>query len=143
MHLGLLKKTTVEACWFHKLQICSLKDTKTEDISWVDRMKLFLDSNDCPNFVKADVERAKQKANETSADNDNENDKESVMDDQPEWMELIHPCKEFDECQNNFIYNDGVLILIGVKLHSNIPQIKVLRGFRRLRNQVWLQMIHN
>jgi hypothetical protein len=53
-------------------------------------MKSFLLSLDCPNFIKADVEKAKQKIEEQS--NDNQNDDVLVEScDQPEWMELIHP----------------------------------------------------
>jgi hypothetical protein len=53
-------------------------------------MKSFLLSLDCPNFIKTDVEKAKQKIEEQS--NDNQNDDVLVEScDQPEWMELIHP----------------------------------------------------
>lgn len=78
----------------HTPNLHSLKDTKTEDVSWIDKLILFLDSNDCPNFVKADVERVKQKINECQVDNEYENDQVSIInDEQPEWMELIHSCK--------------------------------------------------
>jgi hypothetical protein len=67
-------------------------------------MKSFLLSLDCPNFIKADVEKAKQKIEEQS--NDNQNDDVLVEScDQPEWMELIHPCKQFEDLAD-FCYDD-------------------------------------
>ena len=31
-----------------------------DNITWVDKMKLFLDLDQCPNFVKSDVEKSKR-----------------------------------------------------------------------------------
>jgi hypothetical protein len=55
--------------------------------------------------MKADVEMAKQKIEEQS--NDNQNDDGLVEScDQPDWMELIHPCKQFEDLAD-FCYDDG------------------------------------
>ena len=51
-----------------------ISDIKPEGTSWVDLMKSFLLSSDCPNFMKADVEKTKQKIEEQSNDNQNDDD---------------------------------------------------------------------
>ena len=38
----------------------TISDIKNYNISWIDRMNSFLISDNCPNLLKADVEKAKQ-----------------------------------------------------------------------------------
>jgi hypothetical protein len=46
----------------------TISDIKIDQISWIDRMNSFLISNNCPNFLKADVEKAKQNCNVDNLD---------------------------------------------------------------------------
>jgi thymidylate kinase len=69
------------------LQISGLhpdKQTKNYNISWVDRMNSFLISDNCPIFLKADVEKAKQNFNVDNLDDPVENQFENEMPQQPD-----------------------------------------------------------
>jgi hypothetical protein len=46
----------------------TISDIKIDHISWIDRMNSFLISNNCPNLLKADVEKAKQNCNADNLD---------------------------------------------------------------------------
>jgi hypothetical protein len=37
----------------------TISEIKNDNISWIDRMNSFLISDNCPNFLKANVEKAK------------------------------------------------------------------------------------
>jgi hypothetical protein len=41
----------------------TISEIKNDNISWIDRMNSFLISDNCPNFLKVDVEKAKQNFN--------------------------------------------------------------------------------
>ena len=81
---------------------------KRVDETWKDCMLKFLESDVCPKFVKADVQRAIRKANaqdfvdETS---DSESDSSDV--EQPDWMELIAPVENYTEFTDEFQFDDG------------------------------------
>ncbi|KAH3791553.1 hypothetical protein DPMN_145041 [Dreissena polymorpha] len=64
---------TLNASWPLEEEYCKIKlflhwpnwrhisDIKGEDLTWFQKMSQFLCSDECPNFVKSDVERAKRK----------------------------------------------------------------------------------
>ncbi|XP_053405155.1 uncharacterized protein LOC123560749 [Mercenaria mercenaria] len=82
-----------------------ISDIKDENLTWCQKMSQFLCSDKCPNFVKADVERAKRKQ---CPINDNESDDElSICSQQPDWMEAIRPNFEFESPVTDFNYDDG------------------------------------
>lgn len=47
------------ANWWH------LQDIKNDDVTRVDQMIKFLDTDQCPNFVKAEIEKAKNHCNDS------------------------------------------------------------------------------
>jgi hypothetical protein len=62
---------------------------------------LFLKS---PNFVKADIERAKLGDNNVNIfDEENDDDDDG---EQPEWVDLVQPCADF-HFESEFKYDDG------------------------------------
>ena len=67
----------------------TISDIKNDNISWIDRMNFFLISDNCPNLLKADVEKAKQNFNVDNLDDPVENQFENEMSQKPDWMELI------------------------------------------------------
>ncbi len=81
-------------------------DIKSSDTSWIEVMKEFLKSNDCPSFVKAAIERAKKNYTENCEDEYLCND--TIIDNaQPDWMEMILPNVEFEHNTEDFIFVDG------------------------------------
>jgi hypothetical protein len=97
-------------------------------------MEFFLNSDHCPNFVKAGVEKAKIHVDDELINNEDENDRfnSSVFDNsnQPEWMELVHPNKQFEEIDSDFSFDNGGQILIGVKPRMNIQMTLVRNGLK-------------
>ena len=84
-----------------------ITDVKEENETWIEKMQIFMSSNNCPNFVKADVEKARRKE-QTSNDNENgESDsEENDLNNDPDWMELIRPNVEYED-HSDFNYDDG------------------------------------
>lgn len=72
----------------------TLSDIKDQNLSWTEKFTSFLELDFCPNFVKADVDRAKDKQIDDSPP---EEDIPNNDADQPEWMEVIRPNPYFDE----------------------------------------------
>ena len=62
----------------------TISDIKNDNISWIDRMNFFLISDNCPNLLKADVEKAKQNFNVDNLDDSVENQFENEMPQQPD-----------------------------------------------------------
>jgi signal recognition particle subunit SEC65 len=89
--------------WPNWRNMAQIKDDNT---SWIDKMTSFLESDDCPNFVKADVERAKQKIDERYHEEEPE-PQEQDTDETPEWMDIVRPNPNFDNISTDFIYDDG------------------------------------
>ena len=91
-----------------------LSDIKPDDISWTKKIDSYLNTNLCPNFVKADVERAKshkKQNDEDSCPSDNENVDEQ---EEPDWMDLVRPVPNFhDQLPPDFEYDDGGKTLTG------------------------------
>ena len=86
----------------------TISEIKNDNISWIDRMNSFLISDNCPNFLKANVEKAKQNFNVDNLDDPVENQFENEMPQQPDWMELIKPNPNYEEIdESNFKYDDG------------------------------------
>ncbi len=88
-----------------------LNEIKLDEVTWEEKMQEFLQNDQCPNFVKADVERAKQRylGMEETNDNDNEDDNEQgdAIIDEPDWMQIVQPQAEFEEIHDQFLYDDG------------------------------------
>jgi hypothetical protein len=86
----------------------NINEIKEDNTTWTDKMNNFLVSEDCPNFVKAEVERAKthHNQNEKNCELPTENLHEA-SNEQPEWMELIRPNITFDDICKDFEYDDG------------------------------------
>jgi hypothetical protein len=72
----------------------------------------FLISDNCPNCLKADVEKAKQNVNVDNLDDPVENQFENEMFQQPDWMELIQIMKKLTSPISNMI--TMVQIMTGV-----------------------------
>ena len=85
----------------------AISDIKTEDRTWTEQFELFLKSDVCPNFVKAQVEKAKLHAKNPLHDNF-ENEEEELIEasQQPEWMGLLKTNGKLNE-SNDFVYDDG------------------------------------
>ena len=85
---------------------------QTKDIigeeEWLTSFKEFLLTDACPNFVNADVEKAKQKSSQNE-NNDDDDEQAEVHDveNQPEWLELMQPDAIFDDFSTDFKYDDG------------------------------------
>jgi hypothetical protein len=62
----------------------TISEIKNDNISWIDRMNSFLISDNCPNFLKANVEKAKQNFNVDNLDDPVENQFENEMPQQPD-----------------------------------------------------------
>ena len=72
----------------------------------MEKFTYFLESDTCPNFIKADVKQAKEKKipEEDFSQNNNSPDDDMV---QPEWMETIRPNPNFDDPQKDVSFDDG------------------------------------
>ena len=68
-----------------------INEIKNDNITWVDKMKLFLDSDQCPNFVKADVEKSKRHMSDDIQDQDDDSYVSPEFGEGPEWMDLLQP----------------------------------------------------
>ena len=84
-----------------------LADIKSESTTWGTAMQKFLTTADCPNFVKAAVERAKEKDSANDENYHFESDVAADQEDQPEWMDLIRPIQEFEMPLKEFEFDDG------------------------------------
>ena len=96
--------------WPNWRQIRQITDIKQKDNeqTWVDIMLAFLESDQCPNFVKADVKRAKTRQSNADYEKDTESDILAQYDSQqPEWMDLLQPVADFDDVTSDFTYDDG------------------------------------
>jgi hypothetical protein len=88
----------------------SIKDIAGENPDWIEAMNLFVQTDKCPNFVLADIQRARNHATNRSDDAQNSDSEEEQGDadvEQPEWMELIQPNTVYDDYQSEFDYFDG------------------------------------
>ena len=83
----------------------NLSEIKSDDISWSDKLQEFLLNDSCPNFVKADIERAKLRDNSVNLF-DEENVDDGGDDEQLEWVDLVQPCADF-HVNSEFKYDDG------------------------------------
>ena len=88
-----------------------IRDIKPDDSSWVNVMSEFLLNPECPNFVKAGVERAFRKmsseGNDDTSGSESEGDMYSDEEMEPEWLELIRPNVDFRDDCGELDYNDG------------------------------------
>ncbi|XP_021373892.1 ATP-dependent DNA helicase PIF1-like [Mizuhopecten yessoensis] len=84
-----------------------ISDIKDQDTSWTDKFNFFFQTAICPNFVKAEVKRAKKHdtheiEEEFEVEESHENDVE-----QPEWMDALRPTACYDAVPYEFHYDDG------------------------------------
>ena len=85
-----------------------LSDIKPDDISWTKKIELFLNTDLCPNFVKADVERAKSHKKQNDEDSCPSDDENVDEQEEPDWMDLVRPVPTFhDQLPPDFEYDDG------------------------------------
>ena len=82
-----------------------LLDVKNDNLSWVQQMESFLQTDVCPNFVKADIEKARKHINDDNLEDDIPATAEQC--EQPEWMELIQPNPLYDDVYTDFKYDNG------------------------------------
>ena len=85
----------------------TLSDIKAEDTSWTTALQNFLETGACPNFLKAEIERAKKPIPETNDEDDEINETADDNSSQPEWMQLIKPRATFDDIQPEISFDDG------------------------------------
>ena len=90
----------------HWPQWRNITDIKDESTSWVSKMQEFLQSNNCPNFVKADVERARKHIGIDEDESDDDQLEDNELEDQPEWMDLVKPNPHYID-GSDFKYDDG------------------------------------
>lgn len=71
-------------------------------------MLAFLESDICPNFVKADIKRGVQCHQQSQAVEDDNHSDNGVQYDsqQPDWMDLLQPCAYLD-VSSDFAFDDG------------------------------------
>ena len=75
--------------------------------NWLDKFLQFLASDQCPSFVKADVERAKNNYPSATNGDEEEDHDNAINSQQPEWMELLQPNTIYDDFVDDFQYWDG------------------------------------
>lgn len=87
----------------------TIEDIRTDDVLWTSTMEDFLQSKECPNFIRAEIERTKQHHTDKNMNDDaNEDDPYNlVVIDEPEWMESIRPNAQYENRPSNFQYDDG------------------------------------
>jgi hypothetical protein len=83
-------------------------------------MNSFLISDNCPNLLKADVEKAKQNFNLDNLYDPVGNQFENEMSQQPDWMELIKPNPNYEEIDNSYDQSKKYYIFCYQKLSSNL-----------------------
>ncbi|CAG2201823.1 unnamed protein product [Mytilus edulis] len=82
-------------------------DIKDDNVSWNDLFRHFLLTDYCPNFVKADVERANNAAQNGLVDDESDDDNSEFENmSQPEWIQVIKPNAEFTD-NSEFKFDDG------------------------------------
>ncbi|XP_064619450.1 uncharacterized protein LOC135482899 [Lineus longissimus] len=88
-----------------------LEDIKENRTSRTDKMTRFLTMDECPNFLRADIESARRHDNQNQQkDKDEPSDSEDTQPNsqlQPEWIDLVQPNKDFEDEVHDFIYDDG------------------------------------
>ena len=77
-------------------------------------MKLFLDSEQCPNFVKADVEKSKRHMSDAIQDQDDDSHVSHECGEGPEWMDLLQPNPNYEKVDTDFSFDNGGLNMTGV-----------------------------
>ena len=80
------------------------EDIKTESLAWTDAFLLFMESPDCPTFIKAEI--VKKRHDKSNKDNDGD----SITDDetnQPDWMRAVRPNSEYIGDADVLEFDDG------------------------------------
>ena len=85
-----------------------ISDIKDENCTWNDTFQVFLNSQNCPNFIKADIERARRHE-PTEYDLPSQSDVDASSDtDEPEWLQMLKPNLEFVDPKHDIAsYDDG------------------------------------
>ena len=84
-----------------------IEDIRTDEVSWTSTMEDFLQSKECPNFIKAEVERAKQHHTDKKMNDDDDDPNDLGEIDELEWMESVKPNTQYENCPSDFHYDDG------------------------------------
>jgi hypothetical protein len=77
------------------------------DSDWVTKFQEFVETSECPNFVKADIERSKEKDNNQQTEDVEEDDAIHDVQNQPEWLDLLQPDQVYDDFATDFQFDDG------------------------------------
>ena len=83
-----------------------ISDIKAPDLSWTQIMTGFLDSEHCPNFIRADVVKAKHKSPEPDSDSDSELSNDDEVQ-QPDWMGVLQPNPDYGDTISDFMFDNG------------------------------------
>ena len=75
----------------------TIRDIKDEDSTWPQKLTSFLESEECPNFLRADIERARKHHSDYSEDDAVSENDEDERDGEPEWMQLVRPPAKFSD----------------------------------------------
>ena len=78
--------------------------TSPDSPQWTEKFTSFLETDDCPNFVKADVERARASSHHREDEEDVSEDEPSQED--PDWMQCMQPQQDYNH-PDEFQYDDG------------------------------------
>ena len=113
----------------------NIADVKGSHDTWSQAFSFFLSSDCCPNFVKADVERAK-KHEEPDASNSEEENDNAEPEEEPEWMTLLAPNPDFDYQEAEFKYDDGGPEYDWSSEAMNYPESKGIKFLDNLHSNV-------
>ena len=101
----------------------SISDIKDGSTPWVDAMYEFMMSGNCPNFVMAEVERAKSKTKESTETNSEDALGDDGPSDQPEWMDVVRPNVLYEDYSADFSYDDGSSDYDWKSTSINLPEV--------------------
>ena len=89
----------------------TIQEVKSDEESWIERFEPFVISDNCPGFVKAQVQKAQQLAlrqpEEEYGESDDE-DEACEAQEQPDWVEVYAGHNHhYEGVENEFQYDDG------------------------------------
>jgi len=115
----------------------SITDIKDENTTWVEKMITFLKTEHCPNFIKADIEKAKLNYDLYFVqEEDNSSDNSSENCDQPDWMQLIKPNPNYEEITSDFVFDNGGPDYDWSKTSNNYPSDLGVKWLQNLQSHI-------
>ena len=76
------------------------------DEKWLSKFMTFMQSEQCPIFVKAQIEMARKPKSSMPPDQEDQQDVEE-SEEQPDWLQLLQPNTIYDDYTTDFPYDDG------------------------------------